>query len=1150
MGLLRLALLGSPQLYYDEQPVVFPTRKALALLVYLVVEGGMQPRDKLLTLLWPDSGRGTLRSALLYVRQGLDAALPDGSGVYLQVEPDAVGFNDAAPLSLDTEVIQVAVQSDAPQAWQQALSLAGSHFLDAFSLPDAPAFDEWVTLHRAQLDRQVDTLFDKLTAWHSVERRFEAGIALATRWIAHNTFHEAAYRRLMELQALSGAPTAALQTYATCASVLRAELGVTPAPETQALAERIKRGQGHGPQSSSLSQAGPPPETKVYHGAGVPLVGRNAEHNQLVSLFEITQSGCTQVVIVEGEPGIGKTRLATEFTHWLSLHGADVLTGRAFEAGGRLPYQPLVDALRRRIEQEHAPDDLLSDVWLAELSRLLPELRERYPDLPEPTGDEALARTRLPEAVARLGRALSEQPPATGRPTPGLRSVVIWLDDLQWADVATLDVLLYCVRAWETTHLPILLLLTLRPEAMTPELSDWLDQVNKIIALTRMSLGPITAQETVEWVNHWLKAEPLAPETGRVRLTDTATFAAWLFGETAGQPFFIGETLKALREQSASLPLAGRPETSAIPPGVRQLILTRLKRLSEAGMAFATASAVLGRPASFDQLCQVAGLGEADALRGLDETLGRQLMLETSDEARPYTYSHDKIRDVVYAEAGSARRRLFHRRALEALERAAASPAELSRHALAAELLEPAFYHSLVAGDEAIRLLAPRAAIPHYEQARTLGQQIRGVSPSAWRRLYDQLGRAYEVTNARGQARLVYQAWLDQARRLEDAALECTALNRLATVLAQDAYDLHTAIDLLRQAVQAAERSGDQTALAETEWSLAQVIVYTFDLPSAYTHARRALALSQNLDLPELQARVLNTSAFIEGGLGLWDVMEEHATEAIRLCRLVGQQALEADSMCAVARARINTGRAGLAIDLARTAHAMNLKSENHWGAAVSAFHLAFALMECGALEEALPIAQQGVTPGRQLLDFAPLPILNLTTLGNIYRAQMNLETARAVHHEALVISESWPQKPLLHLVTTELYADYALSGAWDVAYHYARYALTATHHSLLHGGLWHWLLVEALLRGGDEAMAREETRRFGERYGANPRYQLPYYRSLAVLAAWDGQPAEAKTYLDRADALAEALHLPNERSRQYDARPGSDATDIKRISG
>src|SRR5205807_3630831 len=141
---------------------------------------------------------------------------------------------------------------------------------------------------------------------------------------------------------------------------------------------------------------------------------------------------------VVGEAGIGKTRLAREFVAWARAQGAEVLSGQAFEMGGRLPYQPLVEAIRARLENENAPEDLLDDLWLAELSRILPELRVRYPDLPAPTEDELTAKLRLFEAVARLLDALARSAP-----------LALLLDDLQWVDGASLDLLRYLARYWK-----------------------------------------------------------------------------------------------------------------------------------------------------------------------------------------------------------------------------------------------------------------------------------------------------------------------------------------------------------------------------------------------------------------------------------------------------------------------------------------------------------------------------------------------------------------------------------------------------------------------------------------------------------------------------------------------------------------------------
>jgi predicted ATPase len=438
-----------------------------------------------------------------------------------------------------------------------------------------------------------------------------------------------------------------------------------------------------------------------------------------------------QVVALTGEAGIGKTRLATEFLTWTVAQGADMLQGRAFETGGRLPYQPLVDALRRRLEQEHAPDDLLSDVWLVELTRLLPELRERYPDLPLPTSGlgEAEARTRLFEAIARLFQALAEQAP-----------LVLFLDDLQWADAASLDLLQYVGLSWAERRTPVLLLLTVREDALaqSPALSDWMSSMGRSLPITRLPLGPLSAGTSMHLLRllgqgesgQNLSLENPSPEIERL--------GHWLFAETGGQPFFLMGTLTAMLEQGL---LTGRLTPSGtwvldlkhavgkesqwgtlLPSGVRDLIRTRLARLSPEARELLAAGAVLGHGFPFEQLCQVADLAEREGLRALDEALRSGLLREASAGERlareqPYSFAHDKIREVISTEAGEARRRILHRRALEVLQSVATPIPELAHHALQARAMEPAFHLSVAAGEEAEHLFANADAHRHYTLA-------------------------------------------------------------------------------------------------------------------------------------------------------------------------------------------------------------------------------------------------------------------------------------------------------------------------------------------------------------------------------------------------------------------------------------------------
>ncbi len=508
----------------------------------------------------------------------------------------------------------------------------------------------------------------------------------------------------------------------------------------------------------------------------------------MIKLYHSARRGQTQAVLLEGEVGIGKTRLASEFLAWAEMEGADVLQGQAFEAGGQLPYRPLIEALRPRIERENAPDDLLSDTWLAELARLLPELGDRYPDLPAPVGDKS---------VAHLGQALAARTP-----------LVLFIDDVQWADAASLDVLHYLARRFAESETPALLLLTLRmgERAMRPALTEWRAGMERALPLTHLPLGPLASEDILRLL------QAVGGKDER-RAADLERFGQWLFAETEGQPFYLMETLKFLLERDV---LASHPNedggwtidfTAALehemvvrgffPPSVREVIVARLDRLTPNASALLVAGAVLDQGITFEHLCRVADLAEQDGLPALDEALRSHLLQESEREGGRmadgrYVFAHAKIRAVIYTEAGEARRSIFHRRALEVLQEAAAPAAVLAYHALAAGLAEPAFRWSLAAGDEAMRVVAVRDAITLYEQAQHLmtershGLSLLTMLPTAEiEHLYTYLGRAYELNSEWEKARAVYTLMLAHAQDACQPAMESTALNRLATLAAQ-----------------------------------------------------------------------------------------------------------------------------------------------------------------------------------------------------------------------------------------------------------------------------------------------------------------------------------------------------------------------------
>src|SRR3989442_2502492 len=333
--------------------------------------------------------------------------------------------------------------------------------------------------------------------------------------------------------------------------------------------------------------------------------------------------------------------------------------------------------------------------------------------------------------------------------------------------------------------------------------------MERAVPLTNLQLGSLTAEDILRLL------QAFGGKGGKdgKRAADLEGFGQWLFAETEGQPFYLMETLKVLLERGA---LTSRPNEDGgwtidftavmehemvvrgfFPPSVREVICARLDRLPPNAFVLLVAGAVLGQGITFKHLCQVADLEEREGLPALDEVLHSHLLQESEHEGGRvtdgrYVFAHSKIRAVVYAEAGEARRSIFHRRAVKVLQAAAAPAAELAYHALAAGLAEPAFHWSLAAGDEAMRVVAVRDALTFYEQARHLlaepmqSPDFKAMLPAPEiEHLYTHLGRAYELNTEWEQARTTYTSLLAYAQDACQMVMESAALARLAALAAQ-----------------------------------------------------------------------------------------------------------------------------------------------------------------------------------------------------------------------------------------------------------------------------------------------------------------------------------------------------------------------------
>ncbi len=735
-------------------------------------------------------------------------------------------------------------------------------FLEGFSLPDAPAFDDWVSSQREACLRQLETVYDRLSQHLLSIHDSAMAVETSVHWVRRAPLSEQAYRRLMAAQALNGQRPAALLTYHQLQDTLKKELGLQPSQETTALADNINLGRVNVERLNSLTRN--ISSTDRQGRLSLPLVGRSNEHSCLVKSFHQIGGEKSRAVVLIGAAGVGKTRLVNAFRDWalLDTPEAEVWQGQAFETGGRLAFQPVVEALRIRLDQVNAPEDLLEDVWLAELSQLMPELRARYPDLPMPlTGDANFVRARLFESIAALGSTL-----AGGHPS------VLILDDMQWADADTLDLVHYLARRWAEMKAPILLLLTVRQEAYAADaaLREWLTRLERDTSLTRILLDSLNGAAVEELVKSL--AGNGADETS------ISAFGAWLWAETRGLPFFIEALLQMLIEQGVLVAVGDQQPAYSfavalehvrsvarvpLPPGVREIIRARLEGHSKEANALLLAAAVLGRACTFERMCQIADLQETEALESLEALLDGRLLTERASDRQPYTLAHDYIREVVYTESNEARRRVYHRRALLALEAIGEPAAECAYHALAALLDEPAFRYSVAAGSEAFASYALQDALSHFDTAREVAHrmQARGenIDAESLSRLYRKRGQLLELIQDDNGAQANYEEMRATAAQRKDRAME------LASISQSNLHGTYTAVfnplkakELAHAALALARELGDRAAEAG---ALSGLQVAEFfgagDSNLVLAYGQQSLDIARELGLKEQMGRVL-----------------------------------------------------------------------------------------------------------------------------------------------------------------------------------------------------------------------------------------------------------------------------------------------------
>lgn len=865
-----LHLFGAPTLICSGHVVTLKRRQARAILFYLGAHSDAVPRDTLLGLFWPEKERTVAQQTLRTLLHGLRREL----GGHLLEEGHALRLSPA--VSVDTRDFEAGLAAG-PQALADAIALYRGEFLAGFAVDGAPAFEEWALVERERFRRLAVRGLTRLSAQQSAERRYADALQSVDRALALDPLQEDVQRDALRLHMLAGDRPGAIRRYDELRKLLDQELGVTPMAETRALYDSILS--DHLPVPSAPSAAAAPasvalaPAALVEAPTGLPFVGREPELDQMAAAL-----GRASLLLIEGEPGIGKTRLALRFAE---VQGLRPWLGAAYELETGVPYAPIIDSLRAGLATILGPGDRLpglAPVWRQEAARLLPELAG--PEFAFP-GSSSVEEARMREALFRVAAALS-------RAAHGL----ILLDDLHWADNATLAFVSYLVRRAAAEDLPLTVLATARPHTVGSGLAQMtrgLSREGRLAIVRPGRLGPDAIDSF---------ARSLSRDFG-------VPLGQWLAHQSEGNPFILTELVNDLRRTHRLRPdgvvdLSVLGESPALPHTVSSLILSRIARLSDGARRVLDAAVAAGRDFEAEVVWRAAGLSEVAGLDALDELRRSGLVYSLTRSAHSTTsevfrFDHTLTMEAAYRDIGEARHRMMHRRVAEALEQVNGdhdgTSAQLAWHFRESGALDRAAPYAFRAGQRAAQLAAWHEAIEQFERAlegtRQPAEQVAILSALAQARLnsgqaaltVESYRRALQIE--KDPARLIDlrlelgRAYFLQARFGEALALAAqlagdgpgSALSDLQRVQAELLWGTTLSIEGadLKAAADHLERAADLLALcpkstptlaAQVQFERGGLAAQQGDLPTALEHYERTLEIARE-----------------DGNLPMWEVL-------------------------------------------------------------------------------------------------------------------------------------------------------------------------------------------------------------------------------------------------------------------------------------
>ena len=820
-------ILGPVQVWTDAGPADLGTPKQRAMLALLLLHAGeVVSTDRLADLLWdgepPPRAEVSLRSYAANLRKALTSDRP---GALPILTSEHGGYRLAVPAgALDADRFEAMVRSARSKAAHGKADAAIDELGAALDLWTGPALADvadsaFARARAAQLEEQR---LGALETQLALELELgDAGrlVPELERLVSSHPLREGLRALLVRALHADGRTAEALASLAQLRERLADELGLDPSPALRDLEAAIRSG------------TVPVPGAPAAVDEPAPLVGREPELDHLRSIVDEAAVGGGRMVLVAGEPGIGKTRLVEAVA--AGATGSTVACARCFAAGDAPAFWPWAQVLRSLAETV----DLraVHDTRTADAANLVPALAERTPEVAPALPPDAARFQRYDAITTLLCRAAAERP------------ITIVLDDLQWADAASLRLLPVLARILPETHLVVLA--TLRTDELaSPVLREVLADLVRIGTVERLELRGLPPAAVTELVLSSLPAGT-AP-------TDPAVEA--IVGRAAGNPFFVTELLRLSPDELVA---------ATVPDGVRDVIRQRLDQLPDAVVQVLRIAAVVG--VEFDVLTvEAAGGGDA-TLDAVELAVDLAVVEETEGIGR-YRFVHALVQEVLAASLGGLRRARLHATIAGAMPWPvpAAAPgrlAELARHACAGAAADPdtaarAVEVSLEASRQAMEDLGYEAAAAHCERALAAVAAGAEVSAEAEGWLLVALATARRAVGDPAGSRAACLQAAELARRAGDGELLACAALGLALPGAVIGMDFglvdHARVELLEEALAL-------LPVADTPTRVRLLAHLALALQLGGHEARRqeaadeAVAVAERLGAPGLRAEAL-----------------------------------------------------------------------------------------------------------------------------------------------------------------------------------------------------------------------------------------------------------------------------------------------------